>query len=225
MVPPVPVFPLNLVAFPGMVVPLHVFEERYRAMVRSLLEVDPARDRCFAIVAIREGYEVGSHASRSMYRVGSLMQLTEAHALPDGRYDVVATGRHRVRVMEVDESGPFLRAQVQELHDPLDGGVDDTAAAAARALATFARYRTEVSRLRGDEVMVGALPRDPDLLSYTLASTCALTLPERQQLLEAPTAGERLALLHALMRRELSAMRAVPSLPATEVARTAWSPN
>jgi len=82
-----------------------------------------------------------------------------------------------------------------------------------------------VSALRGDDVMVGTLPRDPEMLSYVLASTCALTLPERQQLLESPSTVERLGLLRRLMRRELQAMAAVPSLPATEVARSGWSPN
>jgi hypothetical protein len=73
--------------------------------------------------------------------------------------------------------------------------------------------------------MTGSLPRDPELLSYALAATCSLTLPERQQLLESPTTLERLGLLRRLMRQELRAMAAVPSLPATEVARSAWSPN
>ena len=73
--------------------------------------------------------------------------------------------------------------------------------------------------------MTGSLPRDPELLSYALAATCSLTLRERQQLLESPTTLERLGLLRRLMRQEMRAMAAVPSLPATEVARSAWSPN
>ena len=73
--------------------------------------------------------------------------------------------------------------------------------------------------------MTGTLPRDPELLSYVLASTCSLTLRERQQLLESPTTHERLGLLRRLMRREIGAMNAIPSLPATEVARSGWSPN
>ncbi len=82
-----------------------------------------------------------------------------------------------------------------------------------------------MSALRGGEVMTGGLPRDPELLSYVLSATCSLTLPERQQLLESPTTPERLAHLRRLLHRELHAIRAVPSLPATEVARSGWSPN
>ena len=219
-----PIFPLNVVAFPGMTVPLHIFEERYRALVRHLLALPEPADRLFAIVAIREGYEVGNHEARSMYRTGCLMQLTDAEQYDDGRFDVVAVGRRRVRVVATDTSEPFLRA---ELHD-LDSAAEldpETAREAARALAVFSDYRTAVSALRGDDVMTGPLPRDPELLSYVLASTCSLTLPDRQQLLESPTTVERLGLLRRLMRRELSAMSAVPSLPATEVARTGWNPN
>ena len=219
-----PIFPLNVVAFPGMTVPLHIFEERYRALVRHLLALPDPADRLFAIVAIREGYEVGNHEARSMYRTGCLMQLTDAEQYDDGRFDVVAVGRRRVRVVATDTSEPFLRAELDDL-DSAAGLDPETAREAARALAVFSDYRTAVSALRGDDVMTGPLPRDPELLSYVLASTCSLTLPDRQQLLESPTTVERLGLLRRLMRRELSAMSAVPSLPATEVARTGWNPN
>jgi uncharacterized protein len=219
-----PLFPLNVVAFPGMSVPLHVFEDRYRALVRHLLTVPDPADRVFGIVTIREGYEVGNHEARSMYRTGCLMQLTEAEPYEDGRFDVVAVGRGRVRVVATETSEPFLRAEVQHLDDPHEP-TPETAREAARALALFGDYRTAVSTLRGDDVMTGPLPRDPEMLSYVLASTCSLTLPERQQLLESPSTGERLGLLRRLMRRELQAMAAVPSLPATEVARSGWNPN
>jgi Lon protease-like protein len=219
-----PIFPLNVVAFPGMSVPLHIFEERYRALVRHLLAVPDPADRLFVIVTIREGYEVGNHEARSMYRTGCLMQLTQAEPYEDGRFDVVAVGRNRVRVVATDASEPFLRAEVQP-QDRTDEPSPDTAREAARALAVFGDYRAAVSRLRGDDVMTGPLPRDPEMLSYVLAATCSLTLPERQQLLESPSTVERLGLLRRLMRRELQAISAIPSLPATEVARSGWNPN
>jgi Lon protease-like protein len=220
----VPLFPLNLVAFPGMSVPLHVFEERYCALVRHLLQLAEPTERVFAIVAIREGYEVGNHEARSMYRTGCLVQLAEVEPYADGRFDIVAVGRQRVRVVGTEASAPFLRAELERLDSRAEPD-PDTAREAARALTVFGDYRAAVSELRGDEVMTGPLPRDPEMLSYVLASTCSLTLPERQQLLESPTPGERLGLLRRLMRRELQAIAAIPSLPATEVARTGWNPN
>ena len=220
----VPIFPLNVVAFPGMSVPLHIFEDRYRALVRHLLTVPEPADRVFVIVTIREGYEVGNHEARSMYRTGCLMQLTEAEPYDDGRFDVVAVGRSRVRVVATDTNQPFLRAEVEQ-QGSAEEPSPDSAREAARTLAVFGDYRAAVSRLRGDDVMSGSLPRDPEMLSFVLAATCSLTLPERQQLLESPSAQERLGLLRRLMRRELSAMAAIPSLPATEVARSGWNPN
>jgi Lon protease-like protein len=219
-----PIFPLGLVAFPGMTVPLHVFEDRYRAMVRHLLAIDEPEDRVFGIVAIREGYEVGGHEARSMYRTGCVMRLSTVSEYDDGRFDLAAVGIHRMRVVGTDTQGPFVRAEVESLPGEEKPSVE-TAREAAHALATFAEYRDLVGELRGGEVMSGGLPRDPEMLSYVLASTCSLTLRERQQLLESPTTHERLGLLRRLMRREIGAMTAIPSLPATEVARSGWSPN
>lgn len=220
----VPLFPLGLVAFPHVSVPLHVFEARYRALVRDLLAVEDPDQRVFGIVAIREGYEVGGHGSRSLYRTGCLMALTETEAYDDGRFDIVAEGRDRIRVTDVVPGEDYLVAQVDVL--PRDTQVTPASArAAAQALARFGEYRDRVGDIRGGEVMSGPLPRDPELLSYMLASTCSLTLPERQQLLEAPTAADRLDHLTRLLRQEIRAMSVVPSLPATEVARSGWSPN
>jgi Lon protease-like protein len=219
-----PIFPLGLVAFPGMTLPLHVFEERYRALVRDLLAVEDPDERMFGVVAIREGYEVGSFEARSMYRTGCLMQLRVVEAYPDGRYDISCVGRGRVRVLDTDTERPYLRAEVAIVTNPQETE-EQVSLEAARTLAVFQAYRAEVSELRGDEVMVGSLPADPELLSYALAATCSLPLVDRQHLLEAPSTSERLGLLRRQLHGELRAMRVVPSLPATEVARSGWSPN
>jgi Lon protease-like protein len=112
---------------------------------------------------------------------------------------------------------------VQLLEDEPVGPDPDNEA--GRTLALFQAYRAQLSELRGAEVLDGIFPRDPTYLSYSLAATCLLTLRERQALLETDTARERLIMLRLSLREEMRAMRAIPSLPATEVARTAWSPN
>jgi hypothetical protein len=218
----VPLFPLNAVIFPGVVTPLHIFEERYRALVRELLEVDDVAERVFGIIAIREGYEVGEHGMQSVHRTGTLVQLSDVDAYDDGRYDIEVIGRQRLHVIDSDGSGPFLRGDVELLDDDDEPRAVEEAAA---TLATFERYRGLLSDLRGGPVLAGEMPEDPAYLSYALASTCLLTLPQRQQLLEAPTALERLGRLRRLLHEEMRAMAALPSLPATEVARTRWSPN
>ena len=84
----VPMFPLNTVLFPGVSVPLHVFEDRYRALVHHLLRVPDPTDRVFGSVAIREGYEVGEHGAQSLYRVGCRVRMTEVQPRPDGTFAV-----------------------------------------------------------------------------------------------------------------------------------------
>ena len=85
-------FPLNAVLFPGVSVPLTVFEDRYRALVHHLLRVDDPTERVFGSVGIREGYEVGDHGAQSLYRVGCRVQLTGVESHADGTFSVVAVG-------------------------------------------------------------------------------------------------------------------------------------
>jgi uncharacterized protein len=218
-----PIFPLNTVVFPGVTVPLHVFEDRYRALVHHLLTISDKSLRLFGIVAIREGYEVGSHGVQSVHRVGCVVQMTSVDPYPDGRFNIEVVGRRRLRLDGLDTSGSYLVGDVVLL----DAGRPARAATveAARTLSAFEEYRRRLSTLRGGEVLDGALPRDPEYLSYSLAATCLLTLQERQALLEADTALDRLVMLRHALHEEMRAMTAIPSLPATEVARTSWSPN
>jgi Lon protease-like protein len=219
-----PLFPLGTVALPGMTLPLHVFEERYRELVADLLAIPDPQARVFGVVAIREGYEVGPHEARSMYRTGCLMRLVSVERHDDGRYDVVALGQARFRVLGTDTERPYLRAQAQILLERLGAEADEVTTAAMETLATFEDYRTAVSTLRGGAPGT-ALPSELTALSYALGAETTLPLSERQHLLEAATAIDRLRLMRRHLGAELRAMRAVPSLPATDIARSAWSPN
>ena len=222
-----PMFPLNTVVFPGVTVPLHVFEDRYRALVHHLLSIPDKSMRLFGIVAIREGFEVGrpdTTAVQRLHRVGCVVQMTSVEPYGDGRFDIEVVGRQRMRLDHMDASGSYLVGEVEALAERTAKG-RDTAHEAARTLETFEEYRRRLSELRGDDVMDGALPRDPEYLSYALSATCLLTLRERQELLEAGSALERLVMLRHGLVEEMRAMRAIPSLPATEVGRTGWSPN
>jgi uncharacterized protein len=216
-----PMFPLGTVLFPGVVVPLRVFEDRYRALVHHLIrEPDPAH-RLFGSVGIREGYEVGDHGAQSLFRVGCRLQLTDVEARDDGTFDIVAVGRDRIRLDRLDTTGPFPAGEVEPV--PLtDAPVPQEIV--ERALGLFTAYRAAVAPYRGDP-HPGDLPRDPTYLSWTLAAVAPLPMPDRQALLESDDTATRLLLVADLLRQELRAMNAIPSLPATEVARTRWSPN
>ena len=214
-------FPLNTVLFPGVRMPLHVFEDRYRALVHHLLTIPDKSLRLFGVVAIREGYEVGSHGAQSLYRVGCVAQMTSVTPYSDGRFDIEVLGRGRMRLGRLDTSGAHLVGEVDTLEDPKCAADEEV----RRSMETFAAYRKTLAELRGDDVLDLSLPRDPTYLSYTLAASCPLPLRERQALLEAGDARQRLVMLRHALREEARAMRAIPSLPATEVARTGWCPN
>jgi uncharacterized protein len=216
-----PMFPLGTVAFPGLTVPLHVFEDRYRALIHHLMRIEEPEDRVFGTVAIREGYEVGEHGAQSLFRTGCRLQLTEVESYADGSFDVVAVARDRISLDRLDASGSFPVGHVELLPEE---PVAVAAEIAERARATFTAYRVAVAEFRADPYD-GALPQDPEYLSWALAACAPLPLPEKQQLLEADDAGLRLAMVTDLLRGELRAMNVIPSLPATDVARTRWSPN
>jgi len=216
-----PMFPLNAVVFPGVSVPLHVFEDRYRALVHHLRRIEDPAARLFGTMAIREGYEVGTHRSQSLYRIGCRVQLTEIEEHPDGTFDIVAVGIDRIELERLDTTGDFPLGWVIDRPEPAVE-VDEDLLVQARSV--FTAYRAAVAALSTDPYD-GALPRDAEYLSWTLAACAPLPLPERQDLLEADDARERLALVTSLLRRELRAMNVIPSLPATQVARTRFSPN
>ena len=214
-------FPLNAVLFPGVSVPLTVFEDRYRALVHHLLRVQDPADRLFGSVGIREGYEVGDHGAQSLFRVGCRVQLTEVEPHPDGTFSIVAVGLERIELERLDTTGVFPVGHVLERPEAPAVVPEEIL---ERARATFTAYRMALTDIRSDPY-TGALPKDPAYLSWTLAAVAPLPMHERQQLLEAEDAALRLSMVTELLRDELRAMNVIPSLPATEVARTRWSPN
>lgn len=212
----IPLFPLGTVLFPGLLLPLHVFERRYRDLVRDLLTA-PDEQRRFGVVAIREGREVGADGIRALYPVGCVARLRRVDPYDDGRFDIVSTGAQRFRLLSVDTALPYLRAEV-ELLDEAPGEAADAAAAGVRAL--FEVYRRAVGAQPAD-----ALPTEPDVLSYLVAATMVLDLPDRQILLEQPDTTLRLRQELRLLRRETALLGLLPSLPGVELTRVVASPN
>ncbi len=223
---PLPLFPLSTVLFPGVVLPLHVFENRYRCLVRDLIALPPDSAREFGVVAIKAGYEVGERGVHTIQRIGCAALVTEVTANLDGSFEILVIGRRRFHVERLDPSQEYLRAEVNWLPDRSGAeSSHETGRAAVEARELFTVYRETVTKLRGEDVLEGEAPRDPVELSYTLAAALVVGLAERQSLLEAPDLLSRLRLGSSLMRNEMRAVAAIPSLPATMLARTQWSPN
>jgi hypothetical protein len=206
------------VLFPGLVLPLKVFEERYLAMMRDLLDQPADHAREFGVVAIERGVEAGTDvAELTLFPVGCTAEIRQVTAHEDGRYDLVTVGRRRFRITELIDAGtPYAQARVDFLAEPpdTDGRADRLA---PRALAAF---RTYLRLIRTDAEEVGEqLPDDPTVLSNLIAATAVLTTADRQQLLAAPDTASRLRAELSLLHREivlLGQVRAVP-VPISEL--------
>ncbi len=217
----IPLFPLGTVLVPGLVLPLHIFEERYRQLVRDLQAL-PAADQGFGVVAIREGREVGEDGITALFDVGTLAVLREVVPYADGRFDLRCDGDSRFRLIGlVDTGAPYLTADVEWLGENEGGTPGEAPVLGESVRRRFEVYRAAVS---GAGAVEGAqmleMPEDPRVLSYLVAVAMVLDLRDRQALLEAVTTTDRLRLEAALLAREVLLMRELPSLPAIDLART-----
>jgi len=217
----IPLFPLGTVLVPGLLLPLHVFEPRYRQLVRDLQQREP-RDRVFGVVAIREGHDVGERGVKALNDVGTLAVVDEIHTYADGRYDLRTSGDTRFRVHAlVDEGTPYHCAEVEWLAEDDPADADTAARLSAEVCRRFDLYRAAVVRagaVEGSQML--AMPDDPRTLSYLVSAAVVLDLSERQRLLEAATTVDRLRLELTLLARESTLLTELPSLPAVELART-----
>jgi Lon protease-like protein len=218
-----PLFPLGTVLFPGLVLPLHIFEERYRTLVRELLEL-PEQERRFGVVAIRQGREVGADGVEALYDVGCIAHLRRAEGYEDGRFDIVSTGTARFRLEELDEQGPYLRGEVEVLPDEM-GDAPEAPLLDRAVRAAFLDYLAALSEATGDDIEVPELPDSPMILGYLVAATTALDLDERQRLLAEIDGASRLRAELALLRRERTLLRHLSAAPAPELTRGPVSPN
>ena len=229
----IPLFPLHTVLCPGIALPLHIFEPRYRLLTERCV----ADEQPFGIVLIREGREVGGD-SVAIAGVGTFAEIRQASRLEDGRFDLLVVGAGRFAIEDVDtEREPYLVASVTPLDDDL-GDRDRAVRLAARVMRRFVGYLHLLQPLDGEtaeeidvrieveteddepdapsaeaageaEVDLGetarrlVIPDDPTTLSYLLSGIVQVPGLQRQVLLETPTTEERLAALDQLLNREL----------------------
>jgi Lon protease-like protein len=207
-----PLFPLTTVLFPGLVLPLHVFEDRYRSLVRSLLQRPTPAERLFGVVAIRHGWEVGENsASVTLYDVGCTAEIREVKQRPDGSFDIVTVGRRRYAISEVLSAGtPYLQAAVDFLPER-PGPPGDADSIGPRVLSTFRAYLRVLRQDAADE----QLPEDPLVLSHVVAATASLRTEDRQALLAAPDTASRLREELRLLHREIGLLSKVRAVPAS----------
>lgn len=178
MLPPaLPLFPLpNVVLFPNVFLPLHVFEPRYREMVADALD----GDRLIGMVLLRPGWEGDYEGRPPVYPIGCAGLITHHERLPDGRYNIVLRGLEKFRILEEDESSSYRMARVETLHEPqVDAEREEIRAARRRLEALLVPQ----SQGRGAETNVAPAMADEDVVN-ALAQYMELEPLEKQALLE-----------------------------------------
>ncbi|HEY9288956.1 MAG TPA: LON peptidase substrate-binding domain-containing protein, partial [Candidatus Dormibacteraeota bacterium] len=191
----IPLFPLDLVLFPGMVQPLHIFEPRYRQMLADCLE----EGHSFGVVAIREGQEMGPAVP---FEVGTLAKIMRIDRLDDGRVNLLVTGASRFEILETASDRPYLRGRIRIMLEAGDE-LEDTAGLSESTALAFREYSKLVHELVGQAADEPEPPIEPELLSYLIAAALNLQVPEKQQLLATPRTDERLKQELRLLRKEI----------------------
>jgi Lon protease-like protein len=204
MIQQLPLFPLGTTLFPGAALNLHIFEERYRAMIGRCLE----QKSPFGVILLRSGEEVeeGRPQARpaQIYEVGTVAQINANVRLEDGRYLLTATGERRFRVQYLLQRAPYLVASVVELAEQSGPDVE----AAARDLRSiYARYWQAIAAATGTSAEGEDLPGSPEAMANQLAERLQVPHVRKQRWLEAELPA-RLRALASELRGELAILPA-----------------
>jgi ATP-dependent Lon protease len=199
-----PLFPLPLVLFPGVPLPLHVFEERYR----RLLEDVRVSNNLFGL-SYFDPNAVGALERPEVGHVGCATEVVEVQPLPDGRSNILTVGVARYRITDYVESGePYLVARVEFFEDE-----ESDAALLGKRAAEVAEMFTRIARaMRSINDERGELPQlpleDPERLSFLVAAVVEMEAEAKQQLLELRSTAERLRRVYALLAQAVSSYEA-----------------
>ena len=236
-----PLFPLGSVLYPGLVLPLQIFEERYRQLVADLLAGPEPRQ--FGVIAIRHGRETGINGVSELYATGctAIVQRVERH--DDGRYDLITVGAERFRLLGIrdtgDEAGSageggnegvtgkqerYLSGDIQLLPDEV-GDEAEAAVVLPTVERAFRSYLGLLADRGGAQITIPELPDEPMLMSYLVAAAIVADLPEKQRLLEEPDALRRLVSERRLLTREMQMLRSLTATPAPDLRYAPYSPN
>lgn len=197
-----PLFPLNTVLFPGMPLPLHIFEERYKRLVRDCLETHQP----FGVVLIRKGDEAYGLLAEP-HDIGCTARIVDLQPLNDGKMNIVALGESRFRIHSLHYDLPYLVGKVEL--SPLLAEDLDTLIILTRQLASrvrrYVHILDEMGVLRPDGIK---LVEDPVSLAYLAAVLLQVPADQKQVFLDLERASDLLKIMERAYRRELALLRA-----------------
>lgn len=196
-----PIFPLNnVVLFPGMMLPLHIFEMRYREMIgRCLEEKIP-----FGVTLIEEGQEVGAVARP--HPIGTAARIVRSERLEDGHMNITTVGTQRFRILELHREHSYLTAHVTQ-HPVTNGATRQAAELSDRVRPQIIEYVELLAKASKTKLQLDRLPEDPLTLAFLVAISLQVSAKDKQRLLEAPGVPDILALESRLLGRESRLMQ------------------
>ncbi|NCO39845.1 MAG: peptidase S16 [Armatimonadetes bacterium CG_4_10_14_3_um_filter_66_18] len=186
-----PLFPLKVVLFPGTLLPLHIFEDRYKQLLAECLD----QQFPFGVVLLKEGYEVGGPALP--HHIGTAARVRTHTVQKDGNLNLVVCGDRRFRIRALDTSLPYLRGVTEWLDDQPEAHDLSAVAAAAREL--FQRHVELLFEVINHPAAHLSLPRSPQALSYFISARLRISLLEKQELLELTSTEQRLKAVAQLL--------------------------
>lgn len=195
-----PLFPLDTVLFPGMPLPLRIFEDRYKIMIGLCLE----RRQPFGVVLIKEGIEALGPLAEP-YLVGCTARITQVERLGQGRMNIGAIGRRRFRILSINRDLPYLVGNAT--YYPLSSEEAGTNSAAGKLRPWVIRYMEELSKIEGSDFDPLQIPENPISLAYTAATLLRIPANQKQAFLAALAANELLNDLRKHYRREVAFLK------------------
>lgn len=198
-----PLFPLNTVLFPGMPLNLHIFEERYKHMMRECIE----SSQPFGVVLIKQGLEAHGPLAEP-HEIGCTARVIEVEPLSEGRMNIVALGQERFRILRLDRDKDYLVGKV-ELYPLGEKNKTNLLETGNRLHPWVKRYMDILSQASETDLKSEYLPNDPLALAYLAAVLLQVPPKEKQSLLAAQDADGFLEEMYDLYRREVVLLDAI----------------
>jgi Lon protease-like protein len=190
-----PIFPLKIVLFPGMPLPLRIFEPRYKKMIGECL----AGSGNFGVVLIKEGEEVGPPAAP--FEVGTEAKIIKAERMDDGQLFIIVSGQRRFKIVKLLEPEPYLSAEVVFLPE-LEGDRNAALLTDQILRLVLSDFVQLASIFTLEPVYPFRFPNDPARFSFLASHLLSAPMTTKQQLLESETVEERLKLARKLFVEE-----------------------
>jgi Lon protease-like protein len=198
-----PLFPLNTVLFPGMPLPLHVFEARYKLMIGKCLE----GDKLFGVNLIKHGSEALGPLAEP-YTIGCTARIVESQLLEQGRMQITAVGEQRFRILKLMDNLPYLVGEVEytpitiDKQEKLQPGVE-------QLTAKVQQYINLLNQIEKVDLDPGNLPQDPLMLGFMASGLLQMPPDEKQKLLECENAFELINSTNQIYSREIAFLRVI----------------